>query len=55
MNSKRQICYINGDMSKKMSSATCYCWFVWEKGYKGETIIKWLFDETEEEMWGEDL
>lgn len=55
VNSKRQICYINGDMSKKMSSATCYCWFVWEKGYKGETIIKWLFDETEEEEWGEDL
>lgn len=33
----------------------CYCWFVWEKGYKGETIIKWLFDENEEEEWGEDL
>lgn len=21
----------------------------------GETIIKWLFDENEEEEWGEDL
>ena len=42
VNSKRQICYINGDMSKKMSSATCYCWFVWEKGFTDDPIIKWL-------------
>lgn len=42
VNSRRQICYINGDMSKKMSSPTCYCWFVWEKGYTGDPIIKWL-------------
>lgn len=40
VNSARQICYLNGDMSKKMSSATCYCWFVWEKGFKGDPIIK---------------
>ena len=42
VNSARQICYLNGDMSKKMSSATCYCWFVWEKGYFGDTIVKWI-------------
>lgn len=42
VNSVRQTCYINGDMSKKMSSATCYCWFIWEKGFKGETIIRWV-------------
>lgn len=42
VNSARQICYINGDMSKKMSSATCYCWFVWEKGFDGEPIIRWI-------------
>ena len=42
VNSKRQTCYINGNMSKKMSSAACYCWFVWEKGFKGGTIIRWL-------------
>ena len=42
INSKRQICYINGDMSKKMSSATCYCWFVWQKGFKGEPVIRWI-------------
>lgn len=42
VNSARQTCYINGDMSKKMSSASCYCWFVWEKGFKGEPIIRWI-------------
>ena len=42
VNSARQTCYINGDMSKKMSSATCYCWFIWEKGFVGEPIIRWI-------------
>lgn len=42
VNSARQICYLNGDDSKKMSSAACYCWFVWEKGFKGEPIIRWI-------------
>ena len=42
VNSERQTCYINGDMSKKMSSASCYCWFIWQKGFKGEPIIRWL-------------
>ena len=42
VNSSRQLCYLNGDMSKKISSATCYCWFIWEKGYKGEPIIRWI-------------
>lgn len=42
VNSARQICYINGDMSKKMSSASCYCWFIWEKGFYGEPIIRWI-------------
>ena len=42
VNSSRQICYINGDMSKKMSSASCYCWFIWQKGFKGEPIIRWI-------------
>lgn len=42
VNSARQICYINGDMTKKMSSATCYCWYIWEKGFDGEPIIRWI-------------
>ena len=42
INSARQLCYSNGDMSKKISSATCYCWFIWEKGFIGEPIIRWI-------------
>lgn len=42
VNSVRQTCYLNGDMSKKLSSASCYCWFVWEKGWLGDPIVKWI-------------
>ena len=24
------------------SSAVAYCWYIWVKGYKGDTIIKWF-------------
>lgn len=27
---------------EKQSSACCYAWFIWQKGYKGDTIIKWF-------------
>ena len=27
---------------EKNSSAACYAWFVWQKGYKGDTIVKWF-------------
>ena len=26
----------------KESSAVCYCWFVWEKGYKGKPTVDWI-------------
>lgn len=42
INSSRQLCYLNGDMKNKISSATCYCWFIWEKGFTGEPIIRWI-------------
>jgi hypothetical protein len=40
--SQRQKCAINGDFANTGSSAACYAWFIWEKGYKGETIIRWI-------------
>lgn len=40
--SRRQVCAKNGDFSKVKSSAVCYAWFVWVKGYKGKTNIEWL-------------
>lgn len=42
VHSSRQLCYLNGDTSQKISSATCYCWFVWQKGFKGEPVIRWI-------------
>lgn len=39
--SKRIICSMGGTF-KETSSAVCYAWFVWQKGYTGETQMKWL-------------
>ena len=33
---------MNGDFKTFTSSAVAYAWFVWEKGYTGETGIKWI-------------
>ena len=27
---------------EKASSAACYCWYIWQKGYKGHTELKWF-------------
>jgi len=56
--SKRMVCAKNGDFYQRtedgeikrdsngnpmmLSSAMAYAWFVWEKGYKGDSIIKWI-------------
>jgi hypothetical protein len=41
VSSSRLRCCKNGDFSVE-GSAICYAWFIWEKGYKGDTIIKWF-------------
>ena len=38
--SKRIECGKNGEFIG--SSAVCYAWFVWEKGFRGDPIIKWI-------------
>lgn len=54
--SDRVLCAANGDFYErdgagnikykkdgtpiKLKSAKCYAWFVWEKGYRGDTVIK---------------
>ena len=40
--SKRQSCAMNGNFDKYPTSAVAYCWFVWEKGFTGDPIIKWI-------------
>lgn len=39
--SQRQKCALGGNFNVGASSI-CYAWFVWEKGFKGETILKWI-------------
>jgi hypothetical protein len=40
--SQRKKCALNGKFEEMGSSAAAYAWFVWEIGYKGDTIIKWI-------------
>jgi hypothetical protein len=41
--SKRMPVARNGDKEMfNRSSAACYAWFVWEKGFNGNPIIKWI-------------
>ena len=42
VHSARQNCAKNGEFDKYTSATLCYCWFVWQKGYKGETILRWI-------------
>lgn len=40
--SKRVNCAKNGDFETASSSAVAYAWFVWEKGFCGDPIVKWV-------------
>lgn len=40
--SSRIDCAKNADFENHNQSAICYAWFVWEKGFKGDPIIKWI-------------
>lgn len=40
--SSRIKCAKNGEFDYIGSSAMAYAWYVWEKGYKGDTILKWF-------------
>ncbi len=42
VSSSRLKCAMNGEFDAMGGSATAYAWFVWQKGYKGVTIIKWF-------------
>lgn len=43
VSSSRLNCAKNGDFATyTKNSAIAYAWFVWEKGYKGDTLIKWI-------------
>lgn len=45
VSSSRILCAKNADFKKMREgggSAVAYAWFVWEKGYKGPSILKWI-------------
>lgn len=43
VSSSRLNCAMNGDFeSYPSNNAICYAWFVWEKGFKGDPVIKWI-------------
>ena len=42
VSSSRLICAMNGEFEKYPSSAVAYAWFIWEKGYTGDTIVRWF-------------
>lgn len=45
VSSSRIMCAKNGDFQKMIDgggSAVAYAFYVWEKGYKGDTVIKWF-------------
>lgn len=33
---------MNGEFDKITSSAVAYAWFVWVKGFTGETTVRWI-------------
>lgn len=39
---QRQNCARNGEFDKYPSSAVAYGWYVWEKGFSGDPVIKWI-------------
>lgn len=41
VSSSRLNCWLNG-INTGSSSATCYAWFVWQKGYKGYPELRWF-------------
>lgn len=42
--SQRYGCSETGEFNENGNtvSAICYCWYIWEKGFKGDPIIKWI-------------
>ena len=42
VSSSRLVCAPNGDFKNAPSSAVAYAWFIWEKGFKGDTVVRWF-------------
>ena len=42
VSSSRLRCAKNADFENTGNSAIAFAWYVWEKGYTGETVVKWF-------------
>ena len=42
VSSSRINCARNGNFNTEESSAVAYAWFLWDKNYSGNTIVKWV-------------
>ena len=42
VNSERQQCSKDADFEKYHATTQCYCWFVFEKGYVGDSKLLWI-------------
>lgn len=40
--SERQQCSMNGDFENLKAKTQAYIWVIWENGFKGETITRWI-------------
>jgi hypothetical protein len=40
--SSRISCAKNGDFENNDGGAVAYCWFLWQKGFKGKTTVEWF-------------
>ena len=42
VNSERQQCSKDADFEKYHATTQCYCWFIFEKGYRGDSKLLWI-------------
>ena len=42
VHSERQQTYKSGLMNTKKSSAICFAWFIWQRGFSGDTTLRWI-------------
>lgn len=42
VSSERLMCGFNGQFKENSGRAIAYAWYVWEKGFKGDPVIRWI-------------
>ena len=50
VHSSRQLCCRDGAFDKYDSTTQFYAWYIFEKGFKGETILRWIKPNYDREL-----